>query len=156
MSWDGIGMWKAIGLGRIVVVVATVWLGTSGMVRADEPGGVDSYGGVTVTVVAVERGWRPAEPTDLPRAGSEFVTLRVQLDNDSGRPAEFNMFRFTLVTVDGSLWRPNAKRAPYIVTELMPTGQSASGWLTFEVPSGLPLAQLLWVPSFDRRIAINL
>src|SRR5688500_19415560 len=57
MSWDGIGMWKAIGLGRIVVVVATVWLGTIGVVRADEPGGVDSYGGVTATVVAVERGW---------------------------------------------------------------------------------------------------
>jgi hypothetical protein len=149
-------MGKTFRLGRIVAAVAALWLGAFAAVRADEPGGIDSYGGVTATVVAVERGWLPAEPTDIPRAGSEFVTVQVQLDNDSGRPSEFNMFRFTLVTIDGSLWRPNAKRSPYIVTELMPTGQSASGWLTFEVPAGLPLAQLLWVPSFDQRIAIDL
>ena len=62
----------------------------------------------------------------------------------------------TLVTVDGSLWRPIAKRRPYIISNFMPSGESVTGWLTFEIPAGAPLAQLLWRPSLDRTVAIDL
>jgi hypothetical protein len=143
-------------LGRVGAIVASLWLATFSSVRAQEAERAASYAGVTATVTAVERSWQPADPTDTPRAGAEFVTIAVRLDNESGRPAEANMFRFTLVTVDGALWRPMAKRQPYIVSDLLPTDESASGWLTFEVPRGAPLAQLLWAPSPDQTVAIDL
>jgi hypothetical protein len=147
-------MQQRLRIGWIGVLVAALWLGRFASARADD--GAASYAGLTATVAAVERNWRPPDPVDTPRAGSEFVTIAVRLDNESGRPTEINMFRFTLVTVDGSLWRPIAKRQPFIVSELMPAGESANGWLTFEVPAGAPLAQLLWRPSFDRTLAIDL
>jgi hypothetical protein len=144
------------GLGWLGAITALLWLGTVAFAQADDGDGASSYANVTATVVAVQRNWRPAEPTDTPRAGAEFVTVGVQVDNDSGRPAEVNMFRFTLVTVDGSQWRPIAKREPYLSSDLISTDASVNGWLTFEIPRGLRLAQLLWRPSFDRTVAIDL
>jgi hypothetical protein len=147
-------MQQLLKLGWIGVIVAGLWLNTITPARADD--GAASYGGVTATVTAIERNWHLPDVVDAPLAGSEFVTIGVRLDNGSNRPAEANMFRFTLVTVDGSLWRPIAKRRPYIISTFMPSGESAIGWLTFEIPASAPLAQLLWRPSLDRTVAIDL
>lgn len=107
-----------------------------------------SAGGLILRVAGGQRGWAPDAGAAPPRPGTEYLTLDVVIDTTAGGAQTFNQTEFRVVDVDGRRYAPISGRLPPLGTGQVRPGQPARGWLTFEVPIGMPLDSLLWDPPF--------
>lgn len=120
------------------------------------PGRTATYDALTVTVLNVDRGWKSDNQFTKPKAGNEFVTIEIRLDNAGPQPITYNAYDFKAVTADGGRWNFTISRKPEISSGQVLVGTPVRGWLTFEIPTGNPVTQLLWSPRFDTTLAISL
>ena len=105
-------------------------------------------GGLILRVAGGERGWAPDAGVAPPRPGNEYLAIDVVIDTLADSAQTFNQTEFRVVDVDGRRYTPVAGRLPPLGTGQIRPGQPARGWLTFEVPIGVPLDSLLWDPPF--------
>jgi len=111
---------------------------------------------LTVTVLRIERGWRPANPFSQPQAGTEFLTIEVRIDNPTGDQQFYCGSQFKVAADDGTRYQRTINRTPDLACGQVLSGGSVRGWLTFEVPLRKPIVQLLWEIRFDRTLVIGL
>ena len=133
---NGFDRW-ALGASGLVC-----WTGPSTEPPADAASPAE---GLAVTVLAIERGWR-GDRFERPRPGMEFATVEVRLENGDARPRRFFRSDFTVVTANGVRWHSAVVRDPALDTRLVPGRCFVRGWLTFQVPAGIPLVELRWDP----------
>lgn len=105
-------------------------------------------GGLVLRIVGGERGWAPDEGVAPPRPGAEYLAIDVVIDTVADGAQTFNQTEFRVVDVDGRRYAPVSGRLPPLGTGQIRRNQPARGWLTFEVPIGMPLDALLWDPPF--------
>jgi hypothetical protein len=115
-----------------------------------------THEGLTVTVLAVERPWHEPNSFSKPAAGMEYLTVEVRLDNATGQQIEHNPAEFKVATADGARWDRRIRRDPPLQSGHVLPGTPMRGWLTFEVPIGNPVIQLLWAPGIRQTYVIQL
>ncbi|MCC6179388.1 MAG: DUF4352 domain-containing protein [Chloroflexi bacterium] len=115
-----------------------------------------TFDGVTMTVLKVERGWKSDNKFIKPKDGNEYLTIEIRLDNAGSQPVDYNAYNFKAVTADGGRWNFAISRKPEISSGQILPGSPVRGWLTFEIPVGNPVTQLLWAPRYDKTLAISL
>lgn len=121
-------------------------------------GGIGSttFDGLTVTVLRVERGWRPDHGLFVPKSGMEYVTVEVRFDTRAEGLNRYDGTAFQLDTEDGARWGWTVGRTPDLTGGPVLDGRPVRGWLTFEVPLGAPLLQLVWQAHRDYALVIAL
>lgn len=115
------------------------------------------WNGLTMTVQAIERGWRSSNRSVQPKSGQEFLTVQIRIDNASGQTQAWSYVQLKAVTADGSRWdtEPNW-REPKLGTGNLAPGDFVVGWVVFEVPVGSQVVALEWRPKYDTTLRIAL
>jgi hypothetical protein len=115
-----------------------------------------SFNGLTLKVMKIERGWKSDNQFIKPKAGREYVTIDVRIDNDTSEQQDMNPARFKVVTEDGVRWDSSSARDPYLKLGDVIPGTPMRGWLTFEVPRNLGVIQLLWEADYKTTLVLSI
>ena len=115
-----------------------------------------TYEGLTVTVLQVERPWRRPGRASGPEPGMEYVTVEVRFENATQSQVRYSGANFKVTTADGARWNWSNERDPAIVGGQALPGTPVRGWITFKVPVGSQVIQLLWEPTSRQTFPIPL
>lgn len=107
--------------------------------------------GVSTTLVSV----KPIKGDEFtqPKAGNEFIVVRIKMTNKSGNEQDYNEFDFHVKTGSGNITDSTIPPSTYTANNELNSGTLADGGtvtgdIIFEVPKGDHKAQLTWSPSF--------
>lgn len=85
----------------------------------------------------------------VPEPGNKFVALDITLRNDSDEAYNYNVLEFKLQdNQDYSYTNAVADIEPYLATGAIQQGQSARGFIAYEIPSENEPVKLIYTPSF--------
>jgi hypothetical protein len=121
---------------------------------------IEISSGQTAQLYTLER---PAQPTNQyikPRAGNEYASADVEVCAGPNLPADktthANPFDFKVVMPDNTRIDPTlGAKEPALHDAQLQTNDCVRGWVTFEVPAGAPIKQVLYnghTPDFKQII----
>lgn len=131
-------------------------------VGCDSPHGIEEgfvedltarFDGLEAELIHFNYSWVPREGS-VPDEDSVFMTLQVEVRNDSAEPRSVEPENFEIRTLlagrasEGPTWSViHQGRDPRLVAQVLEPGEESSGWLTFQVPKGLYAEELIWIPA---------
>lgn len=82
-----------------------------------------------------------------PDSGNRWLALDVTVENTGSEEMFYSRYDATLATKDGKAYTPwLGSQEPELSVGTLQPGQSARGWINFEIPVGAELAALLYEP----------
>ena len=115
--------------------------------------------GISCTLVSVK--YLPDDGIYMPKAGNEFIVVRVKLVNNSGTDFDYNEYDYHARSSAGDVTDPEISPETYTANDLLNSGKlSPSGTVTgdviLQVPKGDHKAELTWQPFYDSGTTDNL
>jgi hypothetical protein len=93
----------------------------------------------------------PAGRFSSPKPGFRWVAFDVTVENTGTAQISFNPFYFTIKGTDNREYsQAFGGMEPSLNSGQHQPGEATRGWVTFEVPEGLPLATLTYDPTFGK------
>lgn len=125
--------------------------------RRPKVGEVATNGQVTIVVYQLVDPLPPGQ-FNSPNPGNRFVAVDVVVTNISPRTASYNALYFKVRTADNreAMITVFTAQEPQLISGDLDPQEVARGWLTFEIPAGVPLATLIYEPIGGNRIVIDL
>lgn len=74
----------------------------------------------------------------LPKKGNKFIVVLVKYDNEYEEALIFNMQRYHAVDPSGNQYDPEMVKIPALSSSKLNPGNSAQGYITYEVPESIP------------------
>lgn len=91
--------------------------------------------------------WQSDNMFTKPKAGASFYAIDVEITNGADTSCNVNPFAFTLRDSENREYRHGMNSPePSLAARALATGQSARGWLCYELPAGVTPTVLVFTP----------
>lgn len=116
-----------------------------------------------VTLLLYNTSWFPRDAALQPQKDTVLMTFLIQAENNSAMSRLVDPSDFRLRTLkgghphEGALWDPvSAGRNPALQAVHLASGETTQGWVTYSVPLGSLVDELIWTPHSRAAFAIQL